>query len=178
MKNGSWEYRGRIKGLRLGQYGLIASLALLASQQGLAGFSLGNGQVVSLGKSQSYLVQPFGGTVLEVRSGGNPALMFAPKSDGVLPRTKITVAVAPVFSLDQAFQGFLKANSGWVTFVKDSLSGAYRETQTKSGISRLEIQYFFDSEKLLVVLEGKKQTSKAYAVAAEQLLEDIGEELE
>lgn len=173
MKYGSWAESGIAK-FTLSNLGLVVCLMFIGATQGLAGFSLGNGTVMSVNPGGDYTVRPFAGLEVNVRAGAKTRLV-APKEDGVYPRTELTVMVSPANAGETALKALLNAGTGWISFVRDGFVGAHREEVVDShwGISRLEVHYVNNTGKLTMVLEGKKNLSKAYANAAEQLMEEF-----
>jgi hypothetical protein len=155
---------------------VLGSSSFAGFDFGNGGFEVGNGMHSSKSLSGADFVSFIKSQELAEIEYGTAVEIPAPPSDGISPRTKISLSVQPLYSsAEEALDYMLKAGKGWVTFVSDQLSGVHREVLVNklNNLSRLELHFFRDNVKYVIRLEGNKATSKVYVSLAQSLLEEI-----
>ncbi len=166
--------------MKQGGWAAVVALAFLASSRGFAGFDIGNGGF-EIGNGFRSVVSTSNGDLLtnlytadfHVSEDERATELLAPLSDGSVPRTKISLRVVPLpIDAQAALEHLIKTGRGWVAFATLQLTGARREIllSKKTNVTRLEFQLIREGEKLLISLEGNKDTSKAYETLANSLL--------
>jgi hypothetical protein len=164
---------------------VVVALAFLASSGSFAGFDIGNGGF-EIGNGFNSMLSSSKGTLLtdlytsdfQASEEGRAAELFAPLSDESYPRTKISLRIVPLpMDAKAALEHLIKTGRGWVAFATLQLTGARRELllSKKTNVSRFEVQLIREDEKLIISVEGNKETSKVYEALHSSLLAEIVE---